>query len=258
MQIKKISQIVATCVIGGCALFSSASIAGNVDLSTWTAEGGGSWTRLSEDNAVKQTQNGNPTVYHNGQNSQGTSLSGEITVETTSDDDFMGFVLGYNANDLTNSAADYILIDWKQGYQNDSSWGIGKEGLAISHVTGALNSADAWSHSGTVTELARATNLGSTGWTDNTLYTFELLFTSSLIEVVVNGITELSITGLSINGSFNDGGFGFYNLSQGSVLYAGLQQQVVSAVPLPAALFMFAPALLGFMGLRRKKKGAVA
>ncbi len=31
-----------------------------------------------------------------------------------------------------------------------------------------------------------------------------------------------------------------------------------SAVPVPAALFMFAPALLGFMGLRRKAKNTVA
>jgi hypothetical protein len=32
----------------------------------------------------------------------------------------------------------------------------------------------------------------------------------------------------------------------------------VSAVPLPAAAFLFAPALLGFMGLRRKTKNTVA
>ncbi len=32
----------------------------------------------------------------------------------------------------------------------------------------------------------------------------------------------------------------------------------VSAVPIPAAAFMFAPALLGFMGLRRKAKNSVA
>jgi hypothetical protein len=31
-----------------------------------------------------------------------------------------------------------------------------------------------------------------------------------------------------------------------------------SPVPLPAAAFLFAPALLGFMGLRRKAKNSVA
>jgi len=34
--------------------------------------------------------------------------------------------------------------------------------------------------------------------------------------------------------------------------------EVTPAVPVPAALFMFAPALLGFFGLRRKTKNAVA
>jgi len=62
---------------------------------------------------------------------------------------------------------------------------------------------------------------------------------------------------LSITGTFNDGSFGFYNLSQGNVLYAGVDQQVVPQVPLPAAVFMFLPALLGFMGLRRKAKNTL-
>ena len=37
-----------------------------------------------------------------------------------------------------------------------------------------------------------------------------------------------------------------------------LTYSAVSNVPVPAALFMFAPALLGFMGLRRKAKNSVA
>ena len=32
----------------------------------------------------------------------------------------------------------------------------------------------------------------------------------------------------------------------------------VNAVPVPAALFMFAPALLGFMGFRRRAKNLAA
>ncbi|MDT8311291.1 MAG: hypothetical protein RQ732_07605 [Methylophaga sp.] len=39
---------------------------------------------------------------------------------------------------------------------------------------------------------------------------------------------------------------------------AGLSATHVSAVPIPAAAFMFAPALLGLMGLRRKAKNLVA
>ncbi len=42
---------------------------------------------------------------------------------------------------------------------------------------------------------------------------------------------------------------GLFNIDNISVSQAG-----VNAVPVPAALFMFAPALLGFLGLRRKAK----
>jgi len=256
MKVKNMYQVVAACVVGGVALFSSATMAGNVDLSSWDDEGDGTWVLQSGDNAVEQTENGEPTVFFNKKNSQGTSLSGEITVQTSSDNDFIGFVLGYNAGDLTNSAANYILIDWKQGDQNAYS-ADGYDGLAISRVTGALGSTDAWGHTGNVEELARATTFGSTGWADNALYTFDLIFTSSLIEVKVNGVTELSITD-TFAGTFNDGSFGFYNFSQDNVLYAGVDQQVVPQVPLPAAVFMFLPALLGFMGLRRKAKRTLA
>ncbi|EGL53116.1 MULTISPECIES: hypothetical protein [Methylophaga] len=222
-----------------------------VDLSSWQANGNGNWVLQTGNNAVKQTLNNAPTVFHNNKNSQGTALSGQITVQTTSDDDFIGFVLGYNNNDLTNSSADYLLIDWKQADQ--SYFGTAKKGLAISSVSGQLgDNSGAWAHNPTnnVTELARATNLGNTGWLDNTTYDFDIIFTSSLVEVFVNGIKELSIAG-----TFSNGSFGFYNYSQQSVLYAGIEEvNVPSAVPVPAAAFMFAPALLGFIGFRRRVK----
>lgn len=44
----------------------------------------------------------------------------------------------------------------------------------------------------------------------------------------------------------------------GANWYETVYVRDVSAVPVPAAAFMFAPALLGFIGLRRKAKDAVA
>ncbi|WP_417511295.1 PEP-CTERM sorting domain-containing protein [Methylophaga sp.] len=222
-----------------------------VDLSSWKANGPGIWNLQSGNNAVKQTLNDAPTVFHNNKNSQGTALSGQIQVQTYGDDDYIGFVLGYNDGDLNNSSAEYLVIDWKQG--NQTYYGAGKKGLAISSVTGKLgDNSGAWSHdpANNVTELARATNLGDTGWEDWTTIEFDITFTSSLVEVFVNDVKELSITG-----SFNDGAFGFYNYSQANVLYAGIEEvDLPSAVPVPGALLMFAPALLGFIGLRRKAK----
>jgi hypothetical protein len=254
MKISKMFQAGAVAL-----LLSGSAMADSVDLSGWQAEGSnGNWVVQAGNDAVKQTVNSaRPTFFHNNTNSQGLALSGEITVQTAADDDFMGFVLGYNAGDYANASADYILIDWKQ--ENQAG---GAKGLAISRVTGSLDNGshfnDAWYHTGVadggvVTELARATNLGGTGWINNQTYTFDLIFTASLIEVFVDGVKELSISGL-----FNNGSFGFYNHSQENVLYAGITQATAPAVPVPAALFMFAPALLGFMGLRRKAKATTA
>jgi len=68
--------------------------------------------------------------------------------------------------------------------------------------------------------------------------------------------------------SYTDGYAGGQSLFYSSLWdssYTGLDHKFiakfsggVNAVPIPAALFMLAPALLGFMGLRRKAKSAVA
>lgn len=241
----------ATCALA--TLMPAFAQASTVDLSTWAgAEGAGSWIIASDNNSVYQTTNGSPTVFHSGVASQGLQLSGTIEVQTTSDDDYIGFVLGYNSGDLTNSNADYLLIDWKQGDQ--TFFGCpASAGLSVSHVSGVLgNDTGAWCHDPTknVTELDRATNLGSTGWADNTEYTFDLVFTSSLVEVKVNGVTEISITG-----TFADGAFGFYNYSQSNVQYAGLTEDVApSPVPLPASMPMLLAGVAA-VGFARRRKG---
>ncbi|MBL4900072.1 MAG: spondin domain-containing protein [Colwellia sp.] len=48
-----------------------------------------------------------------------------------------------------------------------------------------------------------------------------------------------------------------FNFARGASI-ATIELTNVSAVPVPAAAFMFAPALLGFLGLRRKAKNSVA
>ena len=229
-----------------------------VDLSSWTVDGNGSWTLAADNNSAFQSLNSAPTVLHNGENSQGTALAGTITVEERSgDDDFIGFVLGYTQGDIDGNAdTDYILVDWKQGTQ--SGWDAG---LSVSRVTGAIQTcgtctaSNAWQHNGNVELLARAANLGYTGWTDYTTYDFKIDFTSTYIRVYVDGVLEIDIAG-----SFADGAFGFYNFSQPRVRYAGITEEVLpntSEVPLPAAFPLLISGLgaLGFF-TRKKRKAA--
>jgi hypothetical protein len=218
-----------------------------VDLSSWLSDGPGNWTLQTQDepnDSVFQSLNSGPSMFFNNMNSQGLALSGSIEVqESGGDDDFVGFVLGYNDNDLTADISDYILVDWKQGTQ--AGWDAG---MSISRVTGAINTggtntgSDAWQHDGNVTFIERAATLGATGWVDNTSYLFDIAFTASNITVTVDGIQQFSI-----NGSFNDGSFGFYNFSQPRVLYAGIQED--EAPPPPPPRNVSAPTNIALLGL---------
>jgi hypothetical protein len=249
---RKLIAAAATCILA-----PTLGLAGSVDLSNWIENGyrgnngAGTWNVAASKDTVLQTINGEPTVFFNpNSNAQGTALKGSIQVKTSGDDDFIGFVLGYQDGEMNSTNADFWLIDWKQGDQ-----GAAVDGLALSHVTGDMTTGPGadptfWAHSGVVSEKQRATNLGSTGWLDNKLYNFELTFTSSLIEVFVDGSKELSLAG-----SFTDGAFGFYNYSQSTVEYAGITEDVLpppSAVPLPASLPLIL-AGLGALGLARRR-----
>ena len=247
-------MIISRPIAAAVALLFSAgtALAAPVDLTGWTSEGQGNWVVSAAKDSVTHTINGEPTVFYSpGSLAQGNSLRGQIR-DRGGDDDFIGFVLGFDAGELSSSNADFWLIDWKQGNQN-AYGAYAPAGLALSHVTGDLSTGglttDFWGHSGRVSQELRATNLGSTGYANNVFYEFDLTFTSTLIEVKVGGVTELSL-----NGSFGNGGFGFYNFSQDPVDYAGITSAVVPSVPLPAGLpiLLSAFGVFGLVGRRRK------
>jgi hypothetical protein len=196
----------------------------NINLTEWKANGTGNWVLQTDNRTILQTLNADPTMYHNNVDSQSIifELTGEITVKTSSDDDFIGFVLGYKDGDLNKDDVDYLLIDWKQGDQSG-----GKKGLSISRITKKLTPG-AWTHDSSkgVTELQRGMSLGNVGWRDNTSYIFRITFTSTLVEVFINDVKELSITG-----EFSDGAYGFYNYSQGSVLYSAIKAEANTNIP---------------------------
>lgn len=245
--------------------------AGPVDLSGWGAQGGASnWNVQGAGNdTVIQRSNGAPTVFFDptATSTQGTALSGTISVND-GDDDFIGFVLGYQSGEIFSSTADYFLVDWKKGDQ--AGWG---QGLSISRVTDGSGGnttgtgGSFWQHdAGEVDLITRANNLGNTGWTNLTEYTFDIVFTSSLISVAVNGVEEININPGDVAGisSFSDGAFGFYNYSQANVTYAGIVETDCTAnpgapecqtgsVPAPATLALFGLGLLGFGATRRRK-----
>ena len=249
---------------------ASTAQAAPVNLNTWTAEsypavsgfGVGVWTVAADGSSVNQSVNGQPTLFYSDFDTFGSSFTGTITVGG-GDDDYIGFVLGFNSGDTSNSSANYLLIDWKAGTQtfnfgapSSTPGTTALAGLAVSRVTGIPTADEFWGHtdfvsdlSGGVQELQRAANLGATGWATGTTYEFTFDFGPNDLEVFVDSVKELDITG-----SFNNGSFGFYNFSQAGVTYAGFEQDQGSFVPVPAAAWLFGSGLIGLVGVARRKK----
>ena len=259
---------VEVCVTSSTALTDCASsdvtvsnVAATPDFATlhgWTVEelpsfqGVSNWVVESDGLSVLQTRNSRPSFFVSDQPLIGTEASVSIGVETTGDDDFVGFVLGFEPNDTMNDAAKWILLDWKQNDQGYFSCGglIGDEGLAVSYVEGIPDDSEVWTHSdcdtgnsGNVTELARAATLGDTGWVDNDVNLFRFVYTSDSLQIFVDNVLEFDLDmatliagsattsiGDVVGGSFPEGNLGFYNYSQDLVRYAGFQVTALTAI----------------------------
>ena len=213
----------------------------SVDLSAWTAESypavagypPGAWQVAVDNLSVTQVNNGQPTVFYSDGQAFDTSLEGEITVLTSGDDDYIGFVIGFEPGDTGNPGADYLLVDWKQSDQfhdfgspsHTTPGSTAFEGLAVSRVSGIPTADEFWGHldfaenpSGGLEELGRGATLGSTGWIAGQSYQFDFDFTATRLRVSVDGMLELDVSG-----SFSNGRMGFYNFSQEDVRYSGFE-----------------------------------
>ncbi|MBN2809918.1 MAG: PEP-CTERM sorting domain-containing protein [Deltaproteobacteria bacterium] len=217
---------------------NSLTFAAAINLSSWTASGDGTWVLSGDAASVLQTKNGEPTYFVSDTNYINTLFDGSFGVETSSDDDFIGFVFGYTG------PTDYILFDWKQAAQTTSN-GTAAEGFTLSQITGS--DVNLWGHAGADISVLDTLYGSDKGWADNTVYDFTLDYSTTGITIKIDGGTIFDISG-----SFGDGKFGFYNYSQEKVRYAAFDE--TTTVPIPGAVWLFGSGLLGLFGLRRKKR----
>ncbi len=205
-----------------------------VDLSEWTQEGvstNGNWIVQNDGDSVLQTINSNPTFFVSPDEFFNTTVEGKFRVETNHDNDFMGFVFGYQSpissnGDLT-SDMEFFLFDWKQSYQSGA-----QPGFSLSKVNGDFSTTgnsinlNFWQHQNTPGFEVLATDYGiHKGWQDYVEYDFSLLYQSNRIKIDINDTTIFDISSQDVGEAFSPGRFGFYNLSQERVRYSGFTRQ---------------------------------
>ena len=241
-----------------------------VDLNTWSQQGpagNGTWTVEDGGASVVQTINGEPTFFVSPETFSNTTVEGTFSVESTNDDDYIGFVFGYQTPNATSGTEaedfEFLLLDWKQEDQNFGGR-TAEKGLVLSAVNGDFPSdlfdggTNFWHHDddnpGTFDVLAAwntaearnvadpgsQTTANAPGWQDNAVYVFELLYQTDRIRITITStddatfstpITLFDVTPADVGrASFPDGRFGFYNYSQDPVRYTGFATNTVPTV----------------------------
>lgn len=237
------------------AMLSMGTTAAPIDLNTWNQQGeaeNGRWNVSADGSSVLQTINGDPTFFVSDTNYLNTEFDGSFRVNTTSDNDFIGFVFGYQAplgSGANTQSFDMFLFDWKQGNQGDATEGftlsyINGDVAANDDTSGAFWGKDAAGNGDTDVNLIGTDFGGDRGWANNTSYDFNLLYQTDRIRIRIDGgefldetIFDVSPSDVAGLNNFADGRFGFYNLSQANVSYQGFTQVVAPPIDSCAGTF---------------------
>lgn len=173
--------------------------------------------------AATQTRNAMASAFVYEPMLEGVEISGRLRVESTADDDFVGWVFGWQ------DSSNFYLVDWKQAGQVKEPCGEAKVGVSLKRVraSGPVDRCeDLWNSDGSqkVTPLSDVTR-HATGWKDETTYEFLIVFRPGDLRVRIKEGDATVVDLSSTDASFTSGRFGFYSYSQEAVRYENVRIQ---------------------------------
>jgi len=200
-----------------------------VNIGPWTAkqyelnsQSNANWVKDVANNTVTQIVNADASILLSDFDLSHTQMDGTWRVDTTSDDDFIGFVFGYQ------NSEHFYLFDWKKGSQNDSV-GFAERGMSVKvfNADSTLTSRDFWPTAGNGTRV-RTLYHNTVPWQSFIDYKFTLQYFPGEIKITVRQGTTV-LADITINdATYTNGLFGFYNYSQAQVKYSGFRRLLLT------------------------------
>lgn len=198
------------------------------DLSKWSViqyefnnQPDATWHIQSGNTIVEQKVNADASIFLSNTNVTNNRIDGTWRVGTTDDDDYIGFVFGFQ------DPQHFYLFDWKQADQNDPL-GFAERGMSIKVVDAdsSLKETDLWPMNGNGQRVQQLFH-NTIAWKPLTDYRFTLEFLPDHFTITVKeGINTVESVTIKDN-TYSSGNSGFYNYSQPTVLYSGFTQQAL-------------------------------
>jgi hypothetical protein len=208
------------------------------------------WVLTDGDTAVTQAINADASILLSDFDAVSTAIVGNWEVETSADNDYTGFVFGYQGR------ANYYLFDWRKTSQGShaSVCGAADVGMALKVVDvaggGDPSCRDLWDTHGFGTGNITLLLENDIPWRDSIAYTFMLDFTPGSFAIrVLEGDTLLQQWEVQ-DATYTSGAFGFYNYSQARVSYRGFD---VAPIPEPSTVLLLAPGLAALAMARKRR-----
>ncbi len=204
------------------------------DFRTWITEGNaayGNWMPSADGLSVTQMLDTMPTFFVNNQEMINVKITGELSIESSAGDDFVGIVFGYRQPSSVNqgNSYDFWLISWKKAYENYKD-NIAQEGLSLAKVNGSIEDNPGqyyntfWEQKDTdfFQILATKWNLGN-GWKNMRKYKFQLIYTTTKIVFILDKDTVFNE-----GGCFVQGRFGLFSFKQKNVKFSNINYELAS------------------------------